>query len=96
MRLLRHGPAGAERPGLLRSNGTLRDLTALVPDIGGAGRSDAGITMLRGIDAATLLVVVLGASLGPCAAGIGKFICIGLNHSDHAGPRKPTGKWSLP
>jgi len=84
MRLLRHGPVGAEKPGLLHSDGTVRDLTGLVPNIGGAVLSDAGLAMLRGMDAATLPVVAPGTRLGPCVAGTGKFICIGLNYSDHA------------
>jgi 2-keto-4-pentenoate hydratase/2-oxohepta-3-ene-1,7-dioic acid hydratase in catechol pathway len=84
MKLLRHGPSGAEKPGLFHSDGSVRDLTGLVPDIGGAVLSDAGIAMLRGIDAATLPVVAPGTRLGPCVAGTGKFICIGLNYSDHA------------
>jgi len=84
MKLLRWGPAGAERPGLLDDAGIARDLTGLVPDIGGAVLSDAGLAMLRGIDAATLPAVPEGARLGPCVAGTGKFICIGLNYSDHA------------
>ena len=84
MKLLRHGHKGAEKPGLLHSDGTIRDLTGLVPDIGGAILSDAGLAMLRAMDAATLPVVAPGTRLGPCVAGTGKFICIGLNYSDHA------------
>ena len=84
MKLLRHGPIGAERPGLLHKDGTIRDLTGLVPDIAGAVLSDTGLAMLRGIDPATLPVVDPGTRLGPCVAGTGKFICIGLNYSDHA------------
>lgn len=84
MKLLRHGPSGAEKPGLLHSDGTIRDLSGLVPDIGGAVLSDAGITMLRGIDPDTLPVVAADTRLGPCVAGTGKFICIGLNYADHA------------
>ena len=57
MKLLRHGPSGAEHPGLLHSDGTIRDLTGLVPDIGGAVISDAGLAMLRAMDAATLPIV---------------------------------------
>ena len=48
MKLLRHGPRGQEKPGLLHSDGTIRDLTGLVPDIGGAVLSDTGLAMLRG------------------------------------------------
>lgn len=84
MKLLRHGPIGAEKPGLLHNDGTISDLTGLVPDVGGAVLSDAGLAMLRGIDPATLPVVAPGTRLGPCVAGTGKFICIGLNYSDHA------------
>lgn len=84
MKLLRHGPAGAERPGLMHSDGSIRDLTGLVPDIGGAVISNAGLAMLRALDPATLPVVDPATRLGPCVAGTGKFICIGLNYSDHA------------
>lgn len=84
MKLLRHGPRGAERPGLLHSDGTIRDLTGLVPDIGGAALSDSGLDLLRGIDAGGLPVVDAATRLGPCVAGTGKFICIGLNYADHA------------
>lgn len=84
MKLLRHGPIGAERPGLFHSDGTVRDLTGLVPDIAGTVLSDAGIAMLRGIDPATLPVVAEGTRLGACVGGTGKFICIGLNYADHA------------
>lgn len=84
MKLLRHGAAGAERPGLLHTDGTIRDLTGLVPDIGGVVLSDAGLAMLRGVDAAALPIVAADTRLGPCVAGTGKFICIGLNYADHA------------
>jgi len=84
MKLLRHGVSGGEKPGLLHSDGTIRDLSGLVPDIGGAVLSDAGVAMLRGIDASSLPIVQPGTRLGPCVAGTGKFICIGLNYSDHA------------
>ena len=84
MKLLRWGETGAERPGMVDAGGMLRDLTGLVPDIAGAVLSDAGLAMLRGIDAATLPAVPAGARLGPCVGGTGKFICIGLNYADHA------------
>ena len=84
MKLLRHGPLGAEKPGLMHADGTVRDLSGLVPDIGGAVLSDAGIAMLRGLDAGSLPVVAAGTRLGACVAGTGKFICIGLNYADHA------------
>ena len=84
MKLLRHGPAGAERPGMLHSDGTIRNLTGIVPDIGGAVLSDVGLSALRGIDAGKLPVVAADTRLGACVAGTGKFICIGLNYADHA------------
>ncbi len=84
MKLLRHGPVGAEKPGLLAADGTIRDLTGLVPDIGGAVLSDQGMAMLRAIDPAALPVVAADTRLGACVAGTGKFICIGLNYADHA------------
>lgn len=84
MKLLRHGPSGAEKPGMIHSDGSLRDLSGIVPDIAGAVLSDAGLATLRAIDPATLPMVPKGARLGPCVAGTGKFICIGLNYSDHA------------
>lgn len=83
MKLLRHGPAGAEKPGILHSDGTVRDLSAIVSDIGGDVLSDAGLAKIRAADPARL-PIVQGARLGPCVAGTGKFICIGLNYSDHA------------
>ncbi|ULB09665.1 fumarylacetoacetate hydrolase family protein [Cereibacter azotoformans] len=84
MKLLRHGPAGAERPGLVWTDGTIRDLSGIVPDVGGDALSDEGLARLREIDGAGLPVVAEDARLGPCVGGIGKFICIGLNYSDHA------------
>jgi 2-keto-4-pentenoate hydratase/2-oxohepta-3-ene-1,7-dioic acid hydratase in catechol pathway len=84
MKLLRHGAPGAERPGLLHTDGTIRDLGGIVADIGGATLSDAGLSALRAIDPATLPVVAADSRLGPCVAGTGKFICIGLNYADHA------------
>ena len=84
MKLLRHGAPGAERPGLLHSDGTIRDLTGIVPDIAGAVLSDAGLSVLRDIDVASLPIVDADSRLGPCVAGTGKFICIGLNYADHA------------
>lgn len=84
MKLLRHGPSGAEKPGLLHSDGTIRDLSTVVADIGGTVLSDAGLAAIRAADPAKLPVVDAAMRLGPCVAGTGKFICIGLNYSDHA------------
>lgn len=84
MKLLRYGPAGQEKPGLLDSNGVLRDLSGMVPDIAGDVLSPEGLARLKAVDAAKLPAVSGNPRLGPCVAGVGKFICIGLNYSDHA------------
>ena len=84
MKLLRHGPAGDEKPGLLHSDGTVRDLSVVVPDISGPILSDAGLVKIRSADAGRLPIVAPGTRLGPCVGSTGKFICIGLNYADHA------------
>ncbi|WP_298726149.1 fumarylacetoacetate hydrolase family protein [uncultured Ferrovibrio sp.] len=84
MKLLRYGPAGQEKPGLLDAAGAIRDLSGVVPDIAGEALSPAGLARLKGIDPSTLPVVSGNPRLGPCISGVGKFICIGLNYSDHA------------
>jgi 2-keto-4-pentenoate hydratase/2-oxohepta-3-ene-1,7-dioic acid hydratase in catechol pathway len=84
MKLLRHGPLGQEKPGILASDGTMRDLSGHVGDIGGSALSDAGLAALAKVDAMSLPLVAAGTRLGACVAGTGKFICIGLNYADHA------------
>lgn len=84
MKLVRFGQPGAERPGILAADGTPRDLSGLVPDIGGAVLSDQGLAMLRALDPSALPLAPEGTRLGPPVAGVGKFICIGLNYADHA------------
>lgn len=84
MKLLRHGAPGAEKPGLLQEDGTIRDLSGLVSDIAGDTLSNAGLSAIREADPASLPVVDATTRLGPCVSGIGKFICIGLNYADHA------------
>ena len=84
MKLLRYGPAGHEKPGLLAGDGTIRDLSGVVPDIAGAVLSPEGLARIAALDARTLPVVSGEPRLGPCVAGTGKFICIGLNYADHA------------
>ena len=84
MKLLRHGAIGSEKPGMLAADGTIRDLSGLVPDIAGAVLSDTGLAMLRAVDPISLPEVHASTRLGPCVAGTGKFICIGLNYADHA------------
>lgn len=84
MKLLRYGAAGAEKPGLLDSEGRIRDLSGVVGDIAGDTLLPDGLAKLRAIDQATLPLVEGDPRLGACVAGTGKFICIGLNYSDHA------------
>jgi 2-keto-4-pentenoate hydratase/2-oxohepta-3-ene-1,7-dioic acid hydratase in catechol pathway len=83
MRLLRYGPTGREKPGLLDERGEVRDLSAYVPDIAGDVLLPAALDRLRRIDPASLPRVAPGR-LGPCVGQVGKFICIGLNYADHA------------
>ena len=84
MKLLRYGPAGQEKPGLLDNSGTIRDLSRVVADIGGAALLPDSLARLQEIDPATLPAVGGAPRIGPCVAGVGKFICVGLNYSDHA------------
>jgi len=84
MKLLRFGPSGQERPGLLEANGRLRDLSGVIPDLAGDALLPASIDRLRAIDPATLPAVDGTPRIGPCVGRVGKFICIGLNYADHA------------
>ncbi|HEY6919618.1 MAG TPA: fumarylacetoacetate hydrolase family protein [Tabrizicola sp.] len=105
MKLLRYGAKGAEKPGLLDANGQVRDLSAHVPDIGGAALSPDSLKRLAALDPATLPLVPgtpqRDLRLGACVGGTRKFICIGLNYADHAAetgaaiPKEPIifNKW---
>lgn len=84
MKLLRFGQPGQEKPGILDSLGKVRDLSSIVDDIAGDALSDSGLQQLRDMDLTTLPEVADDVRLGPCVARVGKFICIGLNYSDHA------------
>jgi len=88
MKLLRYGPVGQEKPGVLDATGQVRSLSALVDDIGGAMLLPESLAHLRSLDL-TSLPLVPGVPqqdlrLGPCVAKVGKCICIGLNYADHA------------
>ena len=83
MKLLRHGPRSNPRPALLDAQGQVRDLSALMPDITPATLSPAGLAALASVDVSTLPVVAQGELQVPWS-GMGKFLCIGLNYSDHA------------
>jgi 2-keto-4-pentenoate hydratase/2-oxohepta-3-ene-1,7-dioic acid hydratase in catechol pathway len=84
MKLLRYGQAGREKPGLLDKNGDIRDLSGVIPDVAGDVLLPDSLARLRGLDASTLPKVDGKPRIGPCVAGVGKFICVGLNYSDHA------------
>lgn len=82
MKLTRYGEAGAEKPGIFDNDGNLRDLSGKVGDINPALLAD--LSVLDGLDVASLPKVDGNPRLGACVTGTGKFICIGLNYSDHA------------
>ena len=106
MKLLRYGPAGQEKPGLLDAQGRVRDLSAVVPDVAGNVLLPAHLAALRALDPISLPLVPgtpqQDLRLGPCVGQVGKFICIGLNYADHAAeagmavPPEPVvfGKWT--
>ena len=84
MRLIRHGSPGQERPGLIAPDGSRRDLSSVIEDLRGAALGDESLERLRALDPAALPLVDDAVRLGPPVAGVGKFICIGLNYADHA------------
>ncbi|SEC37854.1 2-keto-4-pentenoate hydratase/2-oxohepta-3-ene-1,7-dioic acid hydratase (catechol pathway) [Burkholderia sp. WP9] len=84
MKLLRYGPLGEEKPGLLDADGNLRDLSGHVADISGDTLLPASLARLKALDVTSLPRVEGNPRLGPCVGGTRKFICIGLNYSDHA------------
>jgi 2-keto-4-pentenoate hydratase/2-oxohepta-3-ene-1,7-dioic acid hydratase in catechol pathway len=84
MKLLRYGPPGQEKPGLLDADGNLRDLSGHVADIAGDVLLAESLARLKALDATSLPRVEGNPRLGACVGGTRKFICIGLNYSDHA------------
>ncbi len=102
MKLLRYGPIGHEKPGMLDADGAIRDLSGVVGDIAGDTLTPEGIATLAAIDPATLPLVDGTPRYGACVGAVGKFICIGLNYSDHAAesgmdvPKEPVvfNKWT--
>ncbi len=106
MKLLRYGPVGQEKPGLLDVDGRVRDLSGVVPDVAGHVLLPAQLAALRALDSISLPLVPgtpqQDLRLGPCVGQVGKFICIGLNYADHAAeagmavPPEPVvfGKWT--
>ncbi len=84
MKLLRYGSPGDEKPGLLDNDGHIRDLSAHISDICPASLSPSVLDQLKSLDPSTLPPIDASVRLGPCVSGSGKFMCIGLNYSDHA------------
>jgi 2-keto-4-pentenoate hydratase/2-oxohepta-3-ene-1,7-dioic acid hydratase in catechol pathway len=84
MKLVRYGEIGQEKPGMIDADGNIRDLSAHVADITGDVLSEASLATLRAIDPASLPLVEGNPRYGACVGNIGKYMCIGLNYSDHA------------
>jgi 2-keto-4-pentenoate hydratase/2-oxohepta-3-ene-1,7-dioic acid hydratase in catechol pathway len=84
MKLVRFGEPGKEKPGMIDSDGTLRDLSGVISDIDGSTIGEMGLMKLASTDTDALPEVSGDVRLGPCVGSIGKFMCIGLNYADHA------------
>lgn len=84
MKLLRYGPPGQEKPGILDRDGRIRDLSGAVSDIGPETLAPAALEKLRKLDPASLPAVTGTPRIGPCVGRISKLVCVGLNYSDHA------------
>jgi 2-keto-4-pentenoate hydratase/2-oxohepta-3-ene-1,7-dioic acid hydratase in catechol pathway len=83
MKLLRYGPRGQEKPAMVGPGGEIRDLSSHIVDLAGDALGPDALDRLRKLDPSTL-PVVHPDRIGPCVGGVGKFICIGLNYSEHA------------
>ena len=93
MKLLRYGQPGKEKPGLLDKSGEIRDLSEVITDVAGEALSPESLNRIGAIDSSSLPLVAGTHRIGPCVGRVGKFICIGLNYSDHAaesGMKVPT------
>ncbi len=84
MKLLRFGNSGQEKPGIIDNDGNIRDLSGVVDDINGSTVSPDGLNKINQIDISSLPIVSDNPRIGPCVGSVGKFLCIGLNYSDHA------------
>ncbi|WP_282169486.1 fumarylacetoacetate hydrolase family protein [Ruegeria atlantica] len=84
MKLLRFGPKGAEKPGLLDAQGAIRDLSGVIDDLTGELLGDEALDRLHRLDTASLPLVDDQPRIGACVGQVGKFVCIGLNYADHA------------
>src|SRR5690242_4068499 len=93
MKLLRYGQPGKEKPGLLDKSNQIRDLSGIVLDLAGEALTPDSLKRIAALDPASLPLVSGTPRIGPCVGRVGKFICIGLNYSDHAaesGMKVPT------
>jgi 2-keto-4-pentenoate hydratase/2-oxohepta-3-ene-1,7-dioic acid hydratase in catechol pathway len=84
MKLMRHGERGRERPALVDAQGQVRDLSGVIPDITAQTLMPEGLGLLRRVDPSTLPVIASPGRIAPPWSGLGKFVCVGLNYSDHA------------
>ena len=84
MKLLRFGPEGREKPGMLDAEGNIRDLSSFCPDISGTTLLPENLARLSALDITTLPIVENGVRIGACVNNVSKFICVGLNYADHA------------
>ena len=84
MKLLRYGLPGQEKPGILVGDGEIRDLSGIIPDLAGQSLLPESIEKVRNTDISRLPKVAGQPRLGPSVGSVGKFVCIGLNYSDHA------------
>lgn len=84
MKLLRYGPAGEEKPGILDERGMIRDLSGVVRDIAGDALLPETLARMSALAPSSLPLVPVEPRIGPCVGQVGKFLCVGLNYSDHA------------
>jgi 2-keto-4-pentenoate hydratase/2-oxohepta-3-ene-1,7-dioic acid hydratase in catechol pathway len=84
VKLLRYGPLGQEKPGIMWIDGSIRCLSSVITDINGDNLSDIAIERLKALDIKSLPIVDSSVRIAACVANVGKFICIGLNYADHA------------
>jgi len=84
MKLLRYGPLGQEKPGVMDNDGNIRSLSGIVNDINGTTLSSQNLQRIQAVELSSLPIVDADVRLGACVGNVGKFLCIGLNYADHA------------